>query len=543
MSVYSINQRVFEQASANGSGGKSSSSAADQFLAALNQAGSQMSASAAAAPSAGQAFNKMFERRADEAAPAEKAVDKPKRTEAKGAERKETNDSPREAQATDQPKVEAKGKDQGEVVSEDQGQAADDTAEATVEVVAQDADAPVVTQETTAPVVDPAAVVVDVPQQTVQTEVAVVAPQTTQAAETAEPEKIAEAAPTQKPVEVTGDAAAATDAEQGQGGDPALVTAATQQAAKAKSGQHHADHAAAAQAKDMAANLDDTGANLNVQVKVSETAKPVQPSVGTAEVLLTQDVDGLEIPLPNQPNGNPSGGQGQANAGQTGQTGAAATQDPALMNRPVDAKPFVAALAAAQSEGAGQPQTAGGSNGNQTQAVAGLNGANGAQGATKTAQAQAAQAPRPQQMPQAKEIMDQVKVQIAKQGANGDTIKVQLKPVELGSIEVKLEVSKDGNVTGVVTADNKETLAMLKNDARTLEKALSDAGFKTDQGSLTFNLRGEGQQQTAQDQNFGRRARRAAIAAAGGLDATQAGMAAQAQARFAGGRSGVDIQV
>ncbi|MCA1909361.1 MAG: flagellar hook-length control protein FliK [Magnetospirillum sp.] len=139
--------------------------------------------------------------------------------------------------------------------------------------------------------------------------------------------------------------------------------------------------------------------------------------------------------------------------------------------------------------------------------------------------------------------MDQVKVQIAKAGANGDTIKVQLKPVELGSIEVKLDVAKDGSVSGVVTADNKDTLAMLKNDSRTLEKALSDAGFKTDAGSLTFNLRGEGQSQNAQDQGTGTRRRRSVLGAANGIDATQAGMAAQAQARLGGGRAGVDIQV
>lgn len=322
------------------------------------------------------------------------------------------------------------------------------------------------------------------------------------------------------------------------------AAAAGQNAAKAKSAQQHGDKNAAAQAQAdaLAASLDDTGAQVNVQVKVSEATRPVQPTVGTAEVLLTQDVDGIEVPLPGQGNGGQTGSQPQANGGQTAQNAGAAGQDPTLLNKAAEIRPMVAALAAAQAETASQPQAAG-NGGNQTQAVAGLNGASGTQAAAKTAQAQAAQAPRPQQMPQAKEVMDQVKVQIAKAGANGDTIKVQLKPVELGSIEVKLDVAKDGSVSGVVTADNKDTLAMLKNDSRTLEKALSDAGFKTDAGSLTFNLRGEGQQQAAQDQNTSRRSRRAALAAAGGLDATQSGAAAQAQARFAGGRSGVDIQV
>ena len=52
----------------------------------------------------------------------------------------------------------------------------------------------------------------------------------------------------------------------------------------------------------------------------------------------------------------------------------------------------------------------------------------------------------------------------------------------------------DGRVIAVVTADNKDTLDLLQRDARELERALQNAGLQTDSGSLSFNLRGQGDQ-------------------------------------------------
>ncbi|MBR9973131.1 flagellar hook-length control protein FliK [Magnetospirillum sulfuroxidans] len=542
MTVYSINQRIFEQTNQSTSNGKSASSTADEFLAALNKAGSQTSVSVNATPSAEKALSKVFERKNDEPRASTKSDDKPKRSEAKENTRSNKAEAANDAKASDDAKAKPTEKTDSVASADDRDADPQAKPEAKTETVSDDSQPQVKTENAAAPTAEAVAAVVPVQQQMIE-QVATVAETTpAQVVESVDPEKIADAGdqPQQAQANPQNNAADA-NADNVETFDPTAQNT-PQAAAKGKAGEHADKNAAATQAADLAASIDDTGAQLNVQVKVADTTRQVQPSVGTAEVLLTQDVDGLEIPVPAQGNGGQSNGQPQANAGQTNQAaGANQTQDPALMNKPVDAKPFVAALAAAQAEGASQPQAAG-SSGNQTQAVAGLNGASGTQAAAKTAPAQAAQAPRQPQTPQAKEVMDQVKVQIAKQGANGDTIKVQLKPVELGSIEVKLDVAKDGSVSGVVTADNKDTLAMLKNDSRALEKALSDAGLKADTGSLTFNLRGENQQQAAQDQASGRRSRRA-LAAMNGVDATQSGAAAQAQARFAGGRSGVDIQV
>lgn len=74
--------------------------------------------------------------------------------------------------------------------------------------------------------------------------------------------------------------------------------------------------------------------------------------------------------------------------------------------------------------------------------------------------------------------------------AGKDHIRVRLNPAELGQIDVSLKVRHDGTVKVVVTTDRPETFDLMQRDARGLERALQDAGLKTDSGSLNFNLRG-----------------------------------------------------
>ena len=75
--------------------------------------------------------------------------------------------------------------------------------------------------------------------------------------------------------------------------------------------------------------------------------------------------------------------------------------------------------------------------------------------------------------------------------AGRDQIRIRLHPAELGQIVVKLKLASDGIVKAVVLVDRPETLELMQRDARGLERALQDAGLKTDSGSLSFNLRGE----------------------------------------------------
>ncbi len=119
-------------------------------------------------------------------------------------------------------------------------------------------------------------------------------------------------------------------------------------------------------------------------------------------------------------------------------------------------------------------------------------------------QTQQAAQPNPTERPAAtaQYVIDQIKVNITKAAKAGlDRVTIQLKPVELGRIEIKLEMSEDHKVRVTVTADTKDTLSLLQTDSRTLERTLNDAGLRTDANNLHFNLRSESDTQSAEGQN------------------------------------------
>ncbi|MBT5413838.1 MAG: hypothetical protein HOK81_04485 [Rhodospirillaceae bacterium] len=90
-------------------------------------------------------------------------------------------------------------------------------------------------------------------------------------------------------------------------------------------------------------------------------------------------------------------------------------------------------------------------------------------------------------------VRDQIVVQIVRAAGEGsDRIGVQLNPPTLGRVDIRLEVSGDGRVVATVTADYQSTLDLMQRDARGLERALNDAGLKTDPGGFSFNLRDGG---------------------------------------------------
>lgn len=64
---------------------------------------------------------------------------------------------------------------------------------------------------------------------------------------------------------------------------------------------------------------------------------------------------------------------------------------------------------------------------------------------------------------------------------------IQLQPEELGRIEVTLKF--EGNrVRALISAEKEETLQLLKQDAKALDRALQGSGIETDAGSLEFSL-------------------------------------------------------
>jgi flagellar hook-length control protein FliK len=99
----------------------------------------------------------------------------------------------------------------------------------------------------------------------------------------------------------------------------------------------------------------------------------------------------------------------------------------------------------------------------------------------------------------ARPLPEQVTLHIKTAIADGSSkIHIKLDPEELGKLDIRLDVKSDGRTGVVITADNNNTLNMLQKDVQNLLRALNDAGLQTDSGSLSFNLRGDQQQQQEQ---------------------------------------------
>ncbi len=143
---------------------------------------------------------------------------------------------------------------------------------------------------------------------------------------------------------------------------------------------------------------------------------------------------------------------------------------------------------------------------------------------------------------------EQVAVHVKKAIAEGsDTISIKLDPGNLGRVEVTLEVSQDGRLLAVIAADKPETLQMLQKDAAALEQSLRDSGLKTNQDSLNFQLRDQGQDNRGFAGSEGGRRGYGRDSDDYGDGAVSAGdarsLAAAANAQRAAARGGLDIRI
>jgi flagellar hook-length control protein FliK len=132
-------------------------------------------------------------------------------------------------------------------------------------------------------------------------------------------------------------------------------------------------------------------------------------------------------------------------------------------------------------------------------------------------------------------------VEIAASVRSGKThFEIRLDPADLGRIDVRIDVDRNGQVTSHLTVEKPETLSMLRQDAPQLQQALDDAGFKTGGGGLQFSLR----DQSSSGQNNGndnsRNAQRLIISED---DTMPAAVAGRSYGRSLGASSGVDIRV
>jgi flagellar hook-length control protein FliK len=169
-----------------------------------------------------------------------------------------------------------------------------------------------------------------------------------------------------------------------------------------------------------------------------------------------------------------------AQTAQAAQQAMAAAAGPNAQNNPT----------AAQNASANSAITATGS----TEATATANGQPGSTNSLHQTNTGGQTAHTARQAP-SQQVQQQVAVSIRNAASEGvDKISVQLRPEHLGRVDVKMEIGQDGRIQGVIQADTRETLDMLRQDSRALQQALKDAGLNADSQSFTFEHRNEGGQ-------------------------------------------------
>ena len=132
-------------------------------------------------------------------------------------------------------------------------------------------------------------------------------------------------------------------------------------------------------------------------------------------------------------------------------------------------------------------------------------------------------------------------VEIAASVQSGKTrFEVRLDPADLGRIDVRIDVDRNGQVTSHLTVEKPETLSMLQQDAPQLQQALNDAGLKTGSGGLQFSLR----DQSSSGQNSGNQTDgNAQQLVINEDDSVPAAIAGQSYGRMLGASGGIDIRV
>jgi len=131
-------------------------------------------------------------------------------------------------------------------------------------------------------------------------------------------------------------------------------------------------------------------------------------------------------------------------------------------------------------------------------------------------------------------------VEIAATALSGKSrFEIRLDPADLGRIDVRVDVDRNGQVTSHLTVEKPETLSMLRQDAPQLQRALDDAGLKTGTGGLQFSLRD--QSSSGQNSNSGgSNAQRLVVSED---DSVPAAIAGRSYGRTLLSSAGVDIRV
>lgn len=206
-----------------------------------------------------------------------------------------------------------------------------------------------------------------------------------------------------------------------------------------------------------------------VAASTSRTAKAEGAAALPAATMLTTDADAKPGDV-QQAVASPSDG-GEAKSGNGENTGQQA---------------FAQQLAAADTSRAGAAPAAGHG---ATFAPAAMQ----APAAVPAQAAAAATAAEPVIHARPGELGRNLGVEIARKvDAGEDTLRVRLNPAELGRVEVTLAFDDKGRVQATMRAESQHTLALLRQDAPDLGRALDQAGIRNDAASFRFESRDGG---------------------------------------------------
>jgi flagellar hook-length control protein FliK len=132
-------------------------------------------------------------------------------------------------------------------------------------------------------------------------------------------------------------------------------------------------------------------------------------------------------------------------------------------------------------------------------------------------------------------------VEIAASARSGKTrFDVRLDPADLGRIDVRIDVDRNGQVTSHLRVEKPETLSMLQQDAPQLRQALDDAGFKTGNSGLQFSLRDHSSSGQNNGNQSGANAQRLVI---NEDETVPVAVAGRSYGRVLNSNGGVDIRV
>lgn len=133
--------------------------------------------------------------------------------------------------------------------------------------------------------------------------------------------------------------------------------------------------------------------------------------------------------------------------------------------------------------------------------------------------------------------IDALAVNIARRVEQGlNQFEISLTPAELGKLDISLKIADDGRLHAVIRAERADTLDLLRQDARTLENQLRQAGLDVGSNALSFQL--------SQGQAHGFRSSAAAQAYGGMREGDERAQEQVAATYIASRRpDGIDIQV